>query len=670
MAGPYGNDPCPLEAGDGCHPLNGTCPPFWKTCQGGSCDPDFLQITSIVSPAEFVVLPGKFTAYNDVLYVQPLTGRTVSETAQVLNGDFAAAGSAFSVPLATAPGGVAAAASSGSPTIAPGDPVQLEIRSRADGSLVAVVAQYVAGDATIGDVTRGGFLAITPQQNPGPPVIAATFALGHDPAGAAMYDGDDDGTPAADDNCLIAYNPNQTDTDGDGFGNACDADLDNDLLVTSADLAMVQACEGADLTLRMPIAEPLSMQGREVPPNPCGGTGPCPAYDLARGCAAADLDENGLVDSADTSIARLALGTPPGPSARGNPTDLCAGVTCDDGDACTEDRCVPQNGQCYHAPVTCDDYDACTTDTCDPGTGACVNTALTCDDGNACTADTCDPGAGCQFDPVPTGTVCDDGNACTTFDVCDLGACVPGTPLTCNDGDPCTVDACDPASGACVVAGATCDDGNPCTTDTCSGRTGACDHIVAIDGTTCDDGDACTLSETCQTGACVPAGMVSCDDANLCTTDACDPATGMCSNAPLNCDDGSSCTADSCDPGSGRCVYHDKALFDVDTVEFTNRISLIWQPVPMAPQWNSYRGTIPPGLLSSRPAGSEYDHVCFESANLAGDGPTRTLEYGDPPVGWSYYYLVSEEEACGEGGLGVTSSSVPRPILSACPTPP
>ncbi|MCH7948676.1 MAG: thrombospondin type 3 repeat-containing protein [candidate division Zixibacteria bacterium] len=39
---------------------------------------------------------------------------------------------------------------------------------------------------------------------------------------------DDDGIPDTSDNCLGTPNPDQTDTDGDGFGNACDNDDDND----------------------------------------------------------------------------------------------------------------------------------------------------------------------------------------------------------------------------------------------------------------------------------------------------------------------------------------------------------------------------------------------------------------------------------------------------------
>jgi hypothetical protein len=44
----------------------------------------------------------------------------------------------------------------------------------------------------------------------------------------ADIDGDSDGVADAIDNCPSDYNPTQTDTDGDGLGNVCDDDDDND----------------------------------------------------------------------------------------------------------------------------------------------------------------------------------------------------------------------------------------------------------------------------------------------------------------------------------------------------------------------------------------------------------------------------------------------------------
>ncbi|MEL7450069.1 MAG: hypothetical protein AAFN78_12725 [Pseudomonadota bacterium] len=53
-------------------------------------------------------------------------------------------------------------------------------------------------------------------------------------------DGDADGVASDIDNCLLIANPDQRDTDGDGFGNACDADLNNDLTINFSDLGIMK----------------------------------------------------------------------------------------------------------------------------------------------------------------------------------------------------------------------------------------------------------------------------------------------------------------------------------------------------------------------------------------------------------------------------------------------
>lgn len=47
------------------------------------------------------------------------------------------------------------------------------------------------------------------------------------------------------DNCPCAYNPNQDDTDEDGFGNACDADLNNDGVVGLPDFGLFKIAFGS-----------------------------------------------------------------------------------------------------------------------------------------------------------------------------------------------------------------------------------------------------------------------------------------------------------------------------------------------------------------------------------------------------------------------------------------
>src|SRR5262249_15416605 len=78
--------------------------------------------------------------------------------------------------------------------------------------------------------------------------------------------------------------------------------------------------------------------------------------------------------------------------------------------------------------------------------GSCQGSgSLSCDDGNACTDDSCNPGTGCEHhnNTLP----CDDGNVCTTSDVCSYGRCQGSAPASCDDGNSCTADSCDPQLG-------------------------------------------------------------------------------------------------------------------------------------------------------------------------------------------------------------------------------
>ena len=58
---------------------------------------------------------------------------------------------------------------------------------------------------------------------------------------ATTTDTDADGVADALDNCTLVANPAQIDTNGDGFGNACDADLNNDNVVNVVDLGLLRS---------------------------------------------------------------------------------------------------------------------------------------------------------------------------------------------------------------------------------------------------------------------------------------------------------------------------------------------------------------------------------------------------------------------------------------------
>jgi acid phosphatase len=108
-----------------------------------------------------------------------------------------------------------------------------------------------------------------------------------------LADSDGDGIADIRDNCINVPNGplhpdsgghTQLDADGDGYGNACDADLNNSGLVTVADYGLLRSVLGQSAT-----ASPTA--------------------------AAADLNGSGTVTTADYGILRSFLGEPPGPSA-------------------------------------------------------------------------------------------------------------------------------------------------------------------------------------------------------------------------------------------------------------------------------------------------------------------------------------------------------------------
>lgn len=101
-------------------------------------------------------------------------------------------------------------------------------------------------------------------------------------------DSDDDGVPDSIDNCSQHANADQVDTNADGFGNRCDADLNDDCDVNFGDLALLKAA---------------------FTPNP---------YDED-----ADFDGDGNVNFGDLAFMKATFfnGENPGPGPSGLPND-------------------------------------------------------------------------------------------------------------------------------------------------------------------------------------------------------------------------------------------------------------------------------------------------------------------------------------------------------------
>ncbi len=100
---------------------------------------------------------------------------------------------------------------------------------------------------------------------------------------APPSDTDSDGVPDASDNCTLVVNPTQLDADGDGYGNLCDADINNSGFTTSADFNLQRDC------INLPASTSAT-------------------------CAAADMNGSGLVTSNDFNLLRERINTAPGPS--------------------------------------------------------------------------------------------------------------------------------------------------------------------------------------------------------------------------------------------------------------------------------------------------------------------------------------------------------------------
>ncbi|HJK92807.1 MAG TPA: hypothetical protein RMH85_08570 [Polyangiaceae bacterium LLY-WYZ-15_(1-7)] len=149
-------------------------------------------------------------------------------------------------------------------------------------------------------------------------------------------------------------------------------------------------------------------------------------------------------------------------------------ASCDDGVACTEDRCVA--GSCENVP----------------------NDAL-CDDGEPCTDDVCRAASGCQT--VANDAPCDDGVYCNGADQCAGGSC------SAHEGEICSAPtSCDEARMACVgcTTPEDCTNGRLCEDGACLCPGGLSAEASCTDGADddCDGMVDCADRADCERAAC------------------------------------------------------------------------------------------------------------------------------------------------------------------------
>jgi hypothetical protein len=159
-----------------------------------------------------------------------------------------------------------------------------------------------------------------------------------------------------------------------------------------------------------------------------------------------------------------------------NPSSACE-PGCENGNACSYDRCVCGKGYGCTGAAQCDAGSSqCKT----PGCGA-----TTCTNNNVCKNDVC---------------VCGSGAACYGSESCQDGKCVPQCAPSCQPGENCAGGVCMCGGGPGCGAGKTCRDGlcvkncGRCTNNnTCNFSTGECECGAFTE-------NACFGRQVCQQG--------------------------------------------------------------------------------------------------------------------------------------------------------------------------
>jgi hypothetical protein len=120
------------------------------------------------------------------------------------------------------------------------------------------------------------------------PTDEDNVVIDYDPSRTGNLDSDGDMRDDNSDNCLFVFNPDQRDTDGDGYGNRCDGDLNNDGATNTIDLNQFK------LTYRLAYGEEGFNDN-------------------------ADFNGDKVINTLDLNIFKGLYRKPPGPSCCGSP---------------------------------------------------------------------------------------------------------------------------------------------------------------------------------------------------------------------------------------------------------------------------------------------------------------------------------------------------------------
>ncbi|MFO0745353.1 MAG: hypothetical protein U1F43_06735 [Myxococcota bacterium] len=280
-------DDCPIDADPAvCNGETKACAPVatWALCALGLCGDFGVQVSPGYPDPSVTARFDHIEIVDGALYLAPLANHTASESLMAFRGQLPFAGGRL-----------------------PEGKLSVDLVEKERGRVVAHIASIDPRELK-GDVGQGMLVRIEPGREGERFQAELVWSIGAR-AGDVVADADLDGIPDFADDCVEASNADQADADDDGFGDACDADFDQDGRVGERDYAAAKACIGVDLALdRDMTPDDPDEEGDEK----AGGDGL--VLDAREPCLVVDLDGDGAVTERDLRAVEAAFDRAPGPS--------------------------------------------------------------------------------------------------------------------------------------------------------------------------------------------------------------------------------------------------------------------------------------------------------------------------------------------------------------------